>query len=222
MTKLISIFLFAACLVFAPADLVTALQNQLVVSWVDDGDTIVLKDGRRVRYIGIDAPELANDIHPDQPYARAARKFNERLVRSKNVRLEFDRERTDQYGRLLAYLYVEKDRFVNQIMVSQGYAWVLFRYPNDKYHELLLKAQQKAMSARRGLWQNWQKDAGGYLGNTRSKRFHLESCPFGRHTTSRNRIYFNRQWDAFRQGYAPCSKCLKLKIACCRIADTAP
>lgn len=183
--------------------------ERVQVRWVDDGDTVVLADGRRVRYIGIDAPELAHADRPAQPFAVAARRFNERLVRSRRLRLEFDREKTDRYGRHLAYLFDETGAFINRMLLSEGLAWVLYRRPNDRYHDLLLKSQQAAMDARQGLWRNWREQSGRYLGNIRSKRFHLESCPYGRQTRPQNRIHFSRQWDAFRQGYAPGRKCLK-------------
>ena len=210
MTKTIGRCLIVACLLILLSGPARA-EDRVHVRWVDDGDTIVLIDGRRVRYIGIDAPEMERHDRPAQPYAHAARKFNAHLVLSKNVRLEFDREKTDRYGRLLAYLFDETGSFVNRTLLAQGLAWVLYRYPNDRYHAMLLKTQQDAMAARKGIWQNWRETPGRYLGNNRSKRFHLESCPYGSQTAPRNRIYFSRRWDAFRQGYAPGKRCLKLE-----------
>jgi micrococcal nuclease len=95
---------------------------------VVDGDTVVLSDGRTVRYIGIDTPEHG------QPYFDAARNFNRKLVLGKPVELEFDLERYDHYGRLLAYVFVrdEKGRrvFVNAEMVRNGFARTYTKPPN--------------------------------------------------------------------------------------------
>jgi micrococcal nuclease len=77
------------------------------VRWVNDGDTIVLKDGRRVRYIGINSPEVSHDGRKTDPYADSAKNYNKRLVFAKQVRLEFDKEKKDHYGRLLAYVYLK-------------------------------------------------------------------------------------------------------------------
>jgi hypothetical protein len=63
------------------------------VGWVIDGDTIVLADGRKVRYIGINAPEIEHDDQKAEPFGNEAKSFNQGLVYRKNIRLEFDRER---------------------------------------------------------------------------------------------------------------------------------
>jgi len=71
------------------------------VKWVNDGDTIVLMDGRQIRYIGINAPEIKHSepVQKAQPYGYTASNFNKKLVFTKIVHLEFDKERYDQYGR---------------------------------------------------------------------------------------------------------------------------
>ncbi len=80
---------------------------------VIDGDTCRLEDGRRVRYLGINAPEEGD------PHANEATLANNRLVGGKTVRLEFHRSRQDKYGRLLAYVFVD-DTFVNETLLRQG------------------------------------------------------------------------------------------------------
>ncbi|MBU2540451.1 MAG: thermonuclease family protein [Candidatus Omnitrophica bacterium] len=127
------------------------------VAEVIDGDTIELADGRLVRYIGIDTPELSERIGEDwieknEPFAQSAKLLNEELVKAKTVRLEFDRERTDKYGRLLAYCFVD-NTFVNEIILEQGFALLYLIAPNIKYSEILVAAQGKARDNNRGLWQ---------------------------------------------------------------------
>src|SRR3972149_4958421 len=96
----------AAVLVFVVAALLTSATLAAgfvgTVREVIDGDTIVLRDGRKVRYLGINAPEHG------QPYAREATNFNRRLVSGPPVRLEFDQVRADRHGRLLGYVYARK------------------------------------------------------------------------------------------------------------------
>jgi micrococcal nuclease len=178
------------------------------VRWINDGDTVVLDDGRHVRYIGMNAPEIGHEDRRAEPFGYKAKAFNKKLVYRQDVRLEFDREQVDQYGRLLAYVFQKDGTFVNANLVSQGYAFYLFRSPNLKYDSILQKSQQDAMSAGRGIWQNWREQSATYFGNKRSRRFHLPSCPFAKKISMRNRIVFSKKWNAFRAGYAPAKKCV--------------
>lgn len=167
------------------------------VKWVVDGDTIVLDDGQRVRYIGINAPELAFDDHKAEPFGGESKQFNARLVDRKRVRLEFDKDRFDQYKRLLAYVFLMNGTFANAEMLSSGYAYMLQYRPNLKYSTVLLQSQRSAMSAKRGIWQNWSEKQNTVVGNKNSHRFHLPSCLYGRQIKPQNRIVFRNEWDAY-------------------------
>ncbi|MGA8179028.1 MAG: thermonuclease family protein [Desulfobacterales bacterium] len=196
-----------------------AKQKWIRVKWVIDGDTIMLDDGRHVRYIGINAPEIAHDEHyvgskrnrevrKAEPFGDAAKKYNQYLVGSKKVRLEFDKEMHDRYGRWLAYVYLSNNTFVNKSMIEKGYAYVLTLKPNVEYEQILLRSQRDAMSKKIGIWGHWKEKEGVYTGNKQSKRFHLKTCPYGKKVEKRNRIFFKRKWDAFWSGFAPCKRCL--------------
>ncbi len=126
--------------------------EEAIVERVVDGDTVVLASGERVRYIGMDTPELHHPRKPVEAYAREAMEFNRRLAEGKPVRLEFDVERRDKYGRLLAYVYLQDGTFVNAELVRQGYAHILTIPPNVKHADLFLKYQREAREAHRGLW----------------------------------------------------------------------
>ena len=166
------------------------------VKWVIDGDTVVLNDGQKVRYIGINAPELAHDDHGAEPFGKAAKKFNALLVNRKKVRLEFDRERFDRYQRLLAYVFLKNATFVNAEILSNGYAYLLKSRPNLKYDEMLLQAQRSAMSAKKGIWQNWKENKNTVIGNRNSHRFHLRTCPYGKRIKPQSRIVFQKSREA--------------------------
>jgi micrococcal nuclease len=114
---------------------------------VIDGDTIELLNGERVRYIGMDTPEM----RPVEEYAEAATEANRELVEQEMVRLVTDVEERDRYGRLLAYVYVD-GTFVNAELVRRGLAQVATYPPNVKHQELFLKLQREARAAGRGLW----------------------------------------------------------------------
>ena len=119
---------------------------------VPDGDGLVLSDGRRVRYIGIDAPEMWNRWHGgEDPFAREAKVLNERLVAGKRVQLIRDMVDQDKYGRLLRYVYVGKI-FVNAEMVRRGLARALRVPPNEAHAGLFEKLEQEARHKRVGMW----------------------------------------------------------------------
>ena len=115
------------------------------VAFVVDGDTVELAGGRRVRYIGVNTPEI------DQPYAADATAFNASLVAGQKVWLEPDTQASDQYGRLLAYVWVG-DTFVNLELVRQGYAVAYTVPPNVRHADAFVRAEREAREAERGLW----------------------------------------------------------------------
>jgi micrococcal nuclease len=121
---------------------------------VVDGDTIEVElDGSEedVRYIGVDTPETVKPGEPVQCYGPEASERNHRLVEGRFVRLVFDSELRDDYGRLLAYVYVG-DRFVNAALVRGGYARTLAIPPNTSRAAELDELQQRAASSGAGLW----------------------------------------------------------------------
>jgi endonuclease YncB( thermonuclease family) len=177
------------------------------VRWVDDGDTVVLADGRRVRFIGINAPEVAHENSPAERFGPEAGDFNRKLVLKKKVRLEFDRNKYDQYGRVLAYIFLQDGTFVNAELLKGGYAYYVFRRPNKKYDPLLLRCQREAMSKKVGMWQRFPDQKGPFLGNSHSKRFHRMMCNFGKATSTKHRIFFKNKYEALWAGYSPCKSC---------------
>ncbi|HEX2388623.1 MAG TPA: thermonuclease family protein [Solirubrobacterales bacterium] len=121
---------------------------------VVDGDTIevsIAGDEEDVRYIGIDTPETVKPGEPVQCYGPEASAFNHRLVEGETVRLVFDHELRDVYGRLLAYVYVG-DRFVNAALVRGGYARTLEIPPNTTRADRLAGLEQRAGRDGIGLW----------------------------------------------------------------------
>ncbi len=133
------------------------------VTRVYDGDTIEVLDGERrekVRYIGIDTPELSDTREPVLELARAAAAANRRLVGGRMVRLESDVQARDSYGRRLAYVWLG-DTLVNEWLVSEGYAAARSFPPNVRYQERLAAAERSARDAGRRLWDG--RLAGGPL-----------------------------------------------------------
>ena len=121
---------------------------------VVDGDTIYVQLADRVekiRYIGVDAPELHHPLKGEEPGGREAAAVNRRLVAGRHVRLELDVRTRDRYGRLLAYVWVG-DTMINAELVRRGYAQVMTVPPNVKYQEMFVTLQRQARDAHRGLW----------------------------------------------------------------------
>ena len=128
--------------------------NEVPVVDVVDGDTIKVRLGgevETVRYIGMDTPETVHPTQEVEPYGKQASEQNRRLVEGERVRLEFDGEKRDRYGRLLAYVYVDT-LFVNAELLRRGYAQLMTVPPNVKYVDLFRRLQTEARDAGRGLW----------------------------------------------------------------------
>jgi micrococcal nuclease len=124
-----------------------------------DGDTIQVRLAsgvEKVRYIGIDTPEVHHPTRGEEPGGRAATEVNRRLVGNRAVRLEPDVQARDHYGRLLAYVWVTgpdgAEIMVNAELVRLGYAAVLTVPPNVRHAELFRKLAAEAREQHRGLW----------------------------------------------------------------------
>ena len=118
---------------------------------VVDGDTLVLRNVGTVRLIGIDTPETVDPRKPVQAFGMEATAFLRQFVQGQPVRVEYDTQRFDKYGRTLAYLYLPDDSFVNLEMVRQGYAHAYLNYP-FRHMEEFRGAEREAREAGRGLW----------------------------------------------------------------------
>ncbi len=128
--------------------------DQATVTRVIDGDTIeVALDGETVdvRLIGIDTPETVDPSEPVECYGPAASRFTTKMLDGQEVRLEFDVERLDRYGRTLAYVWLGDELF-NEVLVRRGFATVSTYPPNVKYVDEFTAAQREARSNLRGFW----------------------------------------------------------------------
>ena len=135
--------------------------DDTTVRRVIDGDTVQLRDGRLVRYLGIDTPEVRRRegsrwVVDPEPMSREATAFNRALVQGRVVRLEYDAKRHDRFDRTLAYVYVSDGEggevMVNAALVREGLAELLIIPPNVKYAEEFRALAEEARRARRGLW----------------------------------------------------------------------
>jgi micrococcal nuclease len=122
------------------------------VTRVIDGDTLVVEGVGTVRLIGVDTPETVDPRRPVQYFGREASDFTRQLATGKPVRLEFDRDRTDRYGRTLAYVYLQpEDLLLNAEIIRLGYGFAYTVFP-FRMMDLFRTLEREAREAGRGLW----------------------------------------------------------------------
>src|SRR4051794_1571408 len=120
------------------------------VTHVSDGDTVTLDAIGKTRLIGIDTPEVYGHT---ECFGRAASAFTKRvLAPGTHVEYRLGVEKTDRYGRALAYVWLHDGRMFNGLLAEEGYATPLTIAPNVDYAGLFLAAARRARKASRGLW----------------------------------------------------------------------
>jgi endonuclease YncB( thermonuclease family) len=121
---------------------------------VYDGDTIKLVDGRRLRLIGINAPEIRDDASRSQALAEKARSALRMLLDRYNrtLNLQYGRQNRDHYGRLLAHAFLDDGTNVAVRLLQQGMATALVVPPNTWGHDCYASVEAAARAEQRGLW----------------------------------------------------------------------
>jgi len=163
------IFLFAIFLLTIPVNAQSErkLREEAIfypVTRIVDGDTFWVDDGSekgmKVRLTGVDAPETRNSRNKVKAaFGDESTRYMTGLIAGKKVRLEYDIDTLDQYGRTLAYVYLEDGTFVNASMVGNGYATVMTTPPNVRHAGTFVELAQKARKRERGLWKQEEQMA---------------------------------------------------------------
>jgi micrococcal nuclease len=146
---------------------VSPAASPCVVSRVVDGDTFHCRDGRKVRLIGVDSPELAQGA----PGSQARDVLSRLLPRGSEVRLEEDAAPTDRYGRVLAWVWSDAG-LVNEALVRGGWAVLYTVPPNVKYAKRIERAQKEARGSHAGLWS-------GSAFECQPSEYRRHACPAG-------------------------------------------
>lgn len=131
-----------------------------LVTRVSDGDTITVNESQEIRMLGIDTPELAHpELHiREECYGKAAKARMEQLVLNKYVFLLKDNKDTDKYKRSLRFVFLADEKsgtkklFINGYMIGEGFARAYIFEKDEKYKDLIIALQQKAIDEKRGLW----------------------------------------------------------------------
>jgi endonuclease YncB( thermonuclease family) len=119
---------------------------------VYDGDTVELEDGRKIRFLGINTPEIQHRDKPAEAGGEEAKRWLIEQLKNTKVRLEMSAEKIDKYGRTLAHLFTEKNQHLNLQLVAAGLATVNIYPPNLLYVDELVKTQHQAEQAKLGIW----------------------------------------------------------------------
>jgi len=124
---------------------------------VADGDTITVSINgafEKIRFIGINTPEIGNANIPSECLAEEAKEKMESLLEGHKVRLEFDETQgeRDKYGRLLAYVYLDNDVFLNRFMIQEGFAHEYTYQKKYKYIEDFVSDEEEARFKEIGIW----------------------------------------------------------------------
>ncbi|MBI5220868.1 MAG: thermonuclease family protein [Candidatus Liptonbacteria bacterium] len=215
----------------SPSDLVSsaselAFANGVKVVRVIDGDTIEIEGGERVRYIGMDTPEVADFRQPVQCFGAEAARRNTDLVASQTVRLEKDISERDRYQRLLRYVWLGGE-MVNLRLVAEGYARVATFPPDVKYQKDFAEAEQGARANQLGLWGSCPAAAvaatttttsapaancqiKGNINASGEKIYHRPDCPYYTRTkieATRGERWFCSDTEAVAAGWRVAANC---------------
>lgn len=187
----------------------------ILVLDVGDGDTLMLESGEWVRLLGVDAPEKGEEVYED------AKHRLEDLVLEKKVVLEKDVSEKDDYGRLLRYVYVN-DKFVNKIMVEEGWAVAFFYEPDTKYKTEFVIAEEEAKNKSLGIWKYEEKDYAKdnetcvrlgcpegtvFVGSKNSDIYHYCTCEWAEKIKPSNLVCFKSKEEAEANNYRACKVC---------------
>jgi endonuclease YncB( thermonuclease family) len=130
------------------------ISERVTVVRVYDGDTVKLTDGRRVRLIGINTPELGRERKATQPFAAEARRVLQTLLDRSNrtLLLQYGQEHHDHYGRLLAHVFLDNGENVAVHLLQKGLATALVVPPNTWAVDCYRQQEDAARIERRGIW----------------------------------------------------------------------
>ena len=196
------------------------------VLYAADGDTIWVDiDGKeeKIRFVGINTPELARDEKPAEFMAEEAKNFTSNTLRDKEIYLEKDITDRDKYDRMLRYIWLEKpvanptkedieEKTLNGILVKEGYAYSNYYKPDIKYQKHLDNIEKSAQDKGLGIWSDptnpiiSKEDLGeNYLikGNKNSKLYHLPEWDSYDTVKEKNAVYFETEKEAKDAGFKP-------------------
>ncbi len=164
-----------------------------VVDVVFDGDTLALSNRSKIRLSGINTPEMGYEDRPSEPFAEAARDHLHRLAPpGTGIRLRYDTERRDRYGRILAHVFLKDGSNVQESLLDAGLATALVVPPNVWRHPCYAEIEAHARGIRRGIWalQRYRQTAAENL-TADVRGFHIIAGRVQRVGEGRKNIWLN-------------------------------
>ena len=128
-------------------------REKVKISRVIDGDTVELSDKRKIRYIGINSPEMTDTRAKVKCLAQKAKEADQKLVEGKEVEIEKDVSETDKYGRLLRYVWLD-GKMINEELIESGWAETDTYPPDVKYQDTFINGEKEAKLNKLGIWGN--------------------------------------------------------------------
>jgi len=133
------------------------IDETTTIRYIHDGDTLDLRDGRKIRLIGINTPELARKKNgrkiSAEPFANAAKNALKHLFKNdKGIALRYGEEKNDRYGRFLAHGFLTDGQNIQAILLNQGLASAINVPPNTQFSACYLEQEHKARCKKIGLW----------------------------------------------------------------------
>ena len=188
-----------------------AIENQkAIVDKALSGDSLLLKGGKTLRYIGIEAYPMQSKVVLIREYGEKARLFNESLVGGKEIRIEWDSKIRDERNNLLAYVYLNDGRFVNLEILKAGHAKTRIRAPNTRYAAELRQGERQAQRNLAGLWENEPPDLmknRPYIGEKNTKLYYRPDSPELSRIPEAQLVRFDSRVAAKAAGYRACPTC---------------
>lgn len=196
------------------------------VLYAADGDTIWVDINgveEKIRFVGVNTPELAKDGNPAEFMAEEAKNFTSNALKDKEIYLEKDITDRDKYDRMLRYIWLEKpvenptkedieEKTLNGILVKNGYAYSNYYKPDTKYQKYLDTLEKSAQDKGLGIWSDptnliisEEKVEEAYLikGNKNSKVYHLPEWDSYETVKEKNAVYFETEKEARDAGFRP-------------------
>ena len=179
----------------------TETLRKVEVEHVYSGHKVKLDTGEELLYAGIRSP------YAHEPMYDESLKRNTELVYDETIRIRFDKAKRNRKGTLIAYVTAH-GKFINELLVREGLAYVRLTPETRRFAAELLAAQAEARQEKRGIWQTQrQSSRNGYAGDPKYGNFHKLTCEEVGKMKPERRVDFRNKDLALDQGFAPCQSC---------------
>ena len=159
--KFYILLFFVLCFLFIDVKAETVRFNKCI-----DGDTSVLSiDGevKKIRFLAVDTPETKHPTKGEEPFGKEASNFTcSSLKKASEISLEYEKDMTDKYDRILAWVFVDGELLQSKL-IKKGYAKVAYLYGDYKYTDDLRRLESVAKKEKVGIWGDYKEDYSQYI-----------------------------------------------------------